>query len=96
MSAPSYDLAREQLLVTISHAVFDTVTADRVLGVSGMDVPYTLFSGVLDQISQCRGVLGRECYLLDQNAKFVTTLSSDTSQTSMCVVCAEVFQPVAF
>jgi hypothetical protein len=33
-------------------------TADRVLGVSGMDVPYTLFAGVLDQISQCRGVLG--------------------------------------
>jgi hypothetical protein len=75
VSAPRYDAAHAQLLVTISHAVFDTVrvccvvsvtsvyartqsTADRVLGVSGMDVPYTLFAGVLDQISQCRGVLG--------------------------------------
>jgi len=83
VSAPRYDAARQQLLVTSSHAVFDSVTADRVLGVSAMDIPYTLFSGVLDQISQCRGVLGRECYLLDAAGKFVTTLSSDISQMTV-------------
>jgi hypothetical protein len=53
---------------------------------------------------------GRECYLLDQNANFVTTISSDTSQMSACAratviaftrVCAGIgqffglFQPTA-
>ena len=66
--------------MTVSHAIYHDEEPDVVLGVSAMDVRHQLFARVVDQVAQCTGTAGRECYLLDTEARFVTALSSDANQ----------------
>ena len=80
VTRPRLDENGEDLIVTVSHAIYHDEEPDVVLGVSAMDVRHQLFARVVDQVAQCTGTAGRECYLLDTEARFVTALSSDANQ----------------
>jgi hypothetical protein len=80
VTRPRLDANGEDLLVTVSHALYHENEPDVVLGVSAMDVPHRLFARVVDEVAQCRGTAGRECYLLDTEARFVTTLATDVEE----------------
>jgi hypothetical protein len=76
-AAPRHETG--QLIMTISHAVYDERDPSVVLGVSAMDVPQRRFVDVIDRVSQCSRAAGRQCYLLDEEARFVTALDGDES-----------------
>jgi len=48
-----------------------------VLGVSAMDVPQRRFADVIDRVGQCDRRAGRQCYLLDEEARLVTPVDGD-------------------
>jgi hypothetical protein len=79
VTQPRHDTATGRLVVTISHAVYDENDASVVLGVSAMDVPQQRFVAVIDRVAQCNREIGRQCYLLDSEARFVTALADDES-----------------
>lgn len=78
ITQPRLDPVRNALVVTVSHAVFDDVDPEVTLGVSAMDLPYSRFASIVDDLAQCSGSAGRECFVLDEEARFVTPLQSDT------------------
>jgi hypothetical protein len=77
VTQPRLDTKRGQLIMTISHAVYDERDPSVVLGVSAMDVPQRRFVDVIDRVSQCSRAAGRQCYLLDEEARFVTAVDGD-------------------
>jgi hypothetical protein len=79
VTQPRLDTKRGQLVMTISHAVYDERDASVVLGVSAMDVPQRRFVDVIDRVAQCSRAAGRQCYLLDSEARFVTAVDGDES-----------------
>eukprot|EP01108_Squamamoeba_japonica_P001554 TRINITY_DN166_c0_g1_i2.p1 TRINITY_DN166_c0_g1~~TRINITY_DN166_c0_g1_i2.p1 ORF type:complete len:628 (+),score=496.57 TRINITY_DN166_c0_g1_i2:3-1886(+) len=79
VTRPRLDAASDALLVTMSHAVYAEDDDERVLGVSAMDVPHRRLDGVVTRVAQCGALAGRECYLLDSEARFVTPLDGDAS-----------------
>jgi hypothetical protein len=79
VTQPRLDTKRGQLIMTISHAVYDERDPSVVLGVSAMDVPQRSFVDVIDRVSQCSRAAGRQCYLLDEEARFVTAVDGAES-----------------
>jgi hypothetical protein len=77
VTRPRVDVASNEVVVTISHAIFDQFDRSVVLGVSAMDVPQRSFGDLIERVSQCSRLAGRVCFLLDEEARFVTPLDGD-------------------